>query len=179
MFPRGILQESYEAKPSKSIQQTSFFVASGAYNGFERLIQRRNNENYLGFGAPTSGGQGRRAVAQEATLHQSSQSAEEENGEKDAALKQVQARDLIDFGMIPEFVGRFPVLVPFHSLNKDMLVRILTEPKNALVLNTNGCSPWISAILLSTNESLDAIAHLAMERKTGARGLRAIMVSVD
>lgn len=56
---------------------------------------------YLGFGAPTSVGQGRRAVAQEATLHQSSQSAEEENEEKDAALKQVQARDLIDFGMIP------------------------------------------------------------------------------
>jgi ATP-dependent Clp protease ATP-binding subunit ClpX len=77
------------------------FVASGAYNGLERLIQRRNNENYLGFGAPVSASQGRRAVSQQAALYQSSQTAEEENLEKDAALKQVQARDLIDFGMIP------------------------------------------------------------------------------
>nr|CAH7722391.1 unnamed protein product [Callosobruchus chinensis] len=78
------------------------FVASGAYNGLERLIQRRNNENYLGFGVPSSAGKGRRAVAQEATQHSSTQSAAEENAEKDAALRQVQARDLIDFGMIPE-----------------------------------------------------------------------------
>lgn len=151
------------------------FVASGAYNGLERLIQRRNNENYLGFGAPTSVGQGRRAVAQEATLHQSSQSAEEENAEKDAALKQVQARDLIDFGMIPEFVGRFPVLVPFHSLSESMLVRILTEPKNALVPQYQRLLAMDQCNLSFTPDSLKAVAHLAMERKTGARGLRAIM----
>ncbi|KAJ8973253.1 hypothetical protein NQ317_019528 [Molorchus minor] len=154
------------------------FVASGAYNGLERLIQRRNNENYLGFGAPTSGGQGRRAVAQEATLHQSSQSAEEENAEKDTALKQVQARDLIDFGMIPEFVGRFPVLVPFHSLDKDMLVRILTEPRNALVPQYQRLLSMDQCNLTFANEALNAIALLAMERKTGARGLRAIMESL-
>ena len=53
--------------------------------------------------------------------------------EKDSVLKLVEARDLIEFGMIPEFVGRFPVVVPFHSLSEDMLVRILTEPKNALI----------------------------------------------
>lgn len=64
-------------------------------------IKIRSTFQYLGFGAPVTGGQGRRAVAQEATLHSSSQSAEEENAEKDQALKQVQARDLIDFGMIP------------------------------------------------------------------------------
>ncbi|XP_018574734.1 ATP-dependent Clp protease ATP-binding subunit clpX-like, mitochondrial isoform X2 [Anoplophora glabripennis] len=154
------------------------FVASGAYNGLERLIQRRNNENYLGFGAPTSVGQGRRAVAQEATLHQSSQTAEEENAEKDSALKQVQARDLIDFGMIPEFVGRFPVLVPFHSLNESMLVRILTEPKNALVPQYQRLLAMDQCNLTFTSDSLKAISHLAMERKTGARGLRAIMESL-
>ncbi|XP_063909232.1 ATP-dependent Clp protease ATP-binding subunit clpX-like, mitochondrial isoform X2 [Zophobas morio] len=154
------------------------FVASGAYNGLERLIQRRNNENYLGFGAPVSSGQGRRAVSQQATLYQSSQSAEEENLEKDAALKQVQARDLIDFGMIPEFVGRFPVLVPFHSLNKNMLVRILTEPKNALLPQYQRLLAMDQCELTFTPEALDAIASLAMERKTGARGLRAIMESL-
>ncbi|CAH0559544.1 unnamed protein product [Brassicogethes aeneus] len=154
------------------------FVASGAYNGLERLIQRRNNENYLGFGAPTSTGQGRRAVAQEATLHASSQTAQEENNEKDAALKQVQARDLIDFGMIPEFVGRFPVLVPFHSLDQKMLVRILTEPKNALIPQYQRLLAMDQCDLSFTPEALNAIATLAMERKTGARGLRAIMESL-
>ncbi|XP_030752558.1 ATP-dependent Clp protease ATP-binding subunit clpX-like, mitochondrial isoform X1 [Sitophilus oryzae] len=151
------------------------FVASGAYNGLERLIQRRNNENYLGFGAPVSAGQGRRAVAQEATLHSSTQSAEEENSEKDAALRQVQARDLIDFGMIPEFVGRFPVLVPFHSLDHTMLVRILTEPKNALIPQYQRLLAMDQCQLSFSPDALKAIAALAMERKTGARGLRAIM----
>ncbi|XP_060526020.1 ATP-dependent Clp protease ATP-binding subunit clpX-like, mitochondrial isoform X2 [Cylas formicarius] len=151
------------------------FVASGAYNGLERLIQRRNNENYLGFGAPATTSKGRRAVAQEATLHQSSQTAEEENAERDAALKQVQARDLIDFGMIPEFVGRFPVLVPFHSLNQGMLVRILTEPKNALIPQYQRLLAMDQCQLSFTEEALGSIASLAMERKTGARGLRAIM----
>ncbi|XP_076258342.1 caseinolytic protease chaperone subunit isoform X2 [Rhynchophorus ferrugineus] len=151
------------------------FVASGAYNGLERLIQRRNNENYLGFGAPVSTGQGRRAVAQEATIHSSTQSAEEENTEKDAALRQVQARDLIDFGMIPEFVGRFPVLVPFHSLDHVMLVRILTEPKNALIPQYQRLLAMDQCQLTFSPDALKAIAALAMERKTGARGLRAIM----
>ncbi|XP_050293682.1 ATP-dependent Clp protease ATP-binding subunit clpX-like, mitochondrial isoform X2 [Anthonomus grandis grandis] len=154
------------------------FVASGAYNGLERLIQRRNNENYLGFGAPVTAGQGRRAVAQEASLHASGQSAEEENSEKDKALRKVQARDLIDFGMIPEFVGRFPVLVPFHSLDQNMLVRILTEPKNALIPQYQRLLAMDQCQLSFTPDALNAIASLAMERKTGARGLRAIMESL-
>ncbi|KAK9874961.1 hypothetical protein WA026_005776 [Henosepilachna vigintioctopunctata] len=151
------------------------FVASGAYNGLERLVQRRNNENYLGFGAPISESQGRRAASQEASLHQSSMSAEEENQERDTALRQVQARDLIDFGMIPEFVGRFPVLVPFHSLDKSMLVRILTEPRNALVPQYQRLLSMDQCELTFSPEALIAIAKQAMERKTGARGLRAIM----
>ncbi|XP_042242512.1 ATP-dependent Clp protease ATP-binding subunit clpX-like, mitochondrial isoform X2 [Homarus americanus] len=111
------------------------FVASGAFNGLDRVISRRNNEKfqYLGFGI---GGQsvGRRAASQADVAHQTaSTDAEEDNQEKDALLTKVEARDLIEFGMIPEFVGRFPVLVPFHSLTGIMLVRILTEPKNALV----------------------------------------------
>lgn len=151
------------------------FVASGAYNGLDRLIQRRNNEKYLGFGA-WDAGSGRRAAGQAAAAHASARdSAAEENEERDAWLKQVQARDLIDFGMIPEFVGRFPVLVPFHSLNEELLVRILTEPKNAVVAQYKMLFTMDKCDLSFSGEALGAIAQLAMERKTGARGLRAIM----
>lgn len=109
------------------------FVASGAYNGLDRLVSRRKNEKYLGFGAtPASESPGRRAASL-ADVANMSPSTEDDNKEKDVLLRQVEARDLIDFGMIPEFVGRFPVLVPFHTLNREMLVRILTEPKNAMV----------------------------------------------
>jgi len=89
---------------------------------------------YLGFDVP-SDGQGRRA-ATESELRSFSDSAhgsEEDQAEKDALLRLVEAHDLVEFGMIPEFVGRFPVVVPFHSLTEDMLMRILTEPKNALI----------------------------------------------
>lgn len=74
-------------------------------------------------------------------------------------------------------MGRFPVLVPFHSLNQNMLVRILTEPKNALVPQYQRLLAMDQCNLTFTPEALKGVAHLAMERKTGARGLRAIMVS--
>lgn len=75
-----------------------------------------------------------------------------------------------------EFVGRFPVIVPFHSLNKDLLVRILTEPKNALTHQYQILFSMDKVELSFSSEAMRAIATLAMERKTGARGLRAIMV---
>ncbi|XP_049871924.1 ATP-dependent Clp protease ATP-binding subunit clpX-like, mitochondrial isoform X2 [Pectinophora gossypiella] len=151
------------------------FVASGAYNGLDRLVQRRNNEKYLGFGAWDSRS-GRRAALQAAAADASPlDSATAENDERDAWLRKVQARDLIDFGMIPEFVGRFPVLVPFHSLNQDLLVRILTEPKNAMVSQYKLLFAMDKCELTFSEEALQAVAALAMERKTGARGLRAIM----
>ncbi|GBP18744.1 ATP-dependent Clp protease ATP-binding subunit clpX-like, mitochondrial [Eumeta japonica] len=154
------------------------FVASGAYNGLDRLVQRRNNEKYLGFGAWDSRS-GRRAAVQAAAADSSPlESARAENEERDAWLRKVQARDLIDFGMIPEFVGRFPVLVPFHSLNQDLLVRILTEPKNAIVSQYKLLFAMDKCDLTFSEEALAAVAALAMERKTGARGLRAIMESL-
>ncbi|XP_043474557.1 ATP-dependent Clp protease ATP-binding subunit clpX-like, mitochondrial isoform X1 [Leptopilina heterotoma] len=154
------------------------FVASGAYNGLDRLVSRRKNEKYLGFGAtPASESPGRRA-ANLADVANMSPSTEDDNREKDILLRQVEARDLIDFGMIPEFVGRFPVLVPFHTLNKEMLVRILTEPKNAMVPQYQMLFSMDKVELTFTPEALDAIASLAMDRKTGARGLRAIMESL-
>ncbi|XP_058806249.1 ATP-dependent Clp protease ATP-binding subunit clpX-like, mitochondrial isoform X2 [Phymastichus coffea] len=154
------------------------FVASGAYNGLDRLVSRRKNEKYLGFGAtPASESPGRRAASL-ADVANMSPSAEDDNKEKDRLLRQVEARDLIDFGMIPEFVGRFPVLVPFHTLDKEMLVRILTEPKNAMVPQYQMLFSMDKVELTFTPDALNAIASLAMERKTGARGLRAIMESL-
>lgn len=131
------------------------FVASGAYTGLDRIVSRRKNEKvitvynssqnvsdpvfrgrieqYLGFGSSSSGSSaGRRAATQAGMADVATEVAEDES-ERDAFLRAVEARDLIDFGMIPEFVGRFPVITPFHSLTQDMLVRILTEPRNALV----------------------------------------------
>ncbi|KAG8225412.1 hypothetical protein J437_LFUL004612 [Ladona fulva] len=155
------------------------FVASGAFNGLDRLISRRKNEKYLGFGVPSSDSRGRRAATQ-ADLDNvtAPTSAEEDNMERDAFLRAVEARDLIEFGMIPEFVGRFPVLVPFHSLNQDLLVRILTEPQNAMVPQYQMLFSMDKVDLTFSPGALLAIARLAMERKTGARGLRAIMESL-
>lgn len=156
------------------------FVASGAYNGLDRLVQRRNNEKYLGFGAGgAGGGAGRRAALQAAHNDASPAAApQDEDRERDAWLRKVQARDLIDFGMIPEFVGRFPVLVPFHSLSQDLLVRILTEPKNAMVAQYKLLFAMDKCELSFSDDALRAVAALAMERRTGARGLRAIMESL-
>ncbi|CAM9886888.1 unnamed protein product [Lampetra planeri] len=130
------------------------FVASGAFNGLDRIISRRKNEKvfiYLG----------------------STVSAEQE--ERDRLLRNVEARDLIEFGMIPEFVGRFPVVVPLHSLDEAMLVRILTEPRNALIPQYQALFSMDKCELTVSTDALHAIACMALDRKTGARGLRSIM----
>ncbi|XP_034032077.1 ATP-dependent Clp protease ATP-binding subunit clpX-like, mitochondrial [Thalassophryne amazonica] len=150
------------------------FVASGAFNGLERIISKRRNEKYLGFGSPSNLGKGRRAAAA-AALESGDTDTLAEIEEKDKLLKHVEARDLIDFGMIPEFVGRLPVVVPLHSLDEDTLVRILTEPCNALVPQYQALFNMDKCKLNVTPDALRAIARLALERKTGARGLRAIM----
>ncbi|EDV94894.1 ATP-dependent Clp protease ATP-binding subunit clpX-like, mitochondrial isoform X2 [Drosophila grimshawi] len=145
------------------------FVASGAYTGLDRLIGRRLNEKYLGFGMPSTSGSGRRAAQSAAAPMENDQE------ERDKCLTKVQARDLVEFGMIPEFVGRFPVIVPFHSLNVSMLVRILTEPRNALVPQYKALLGLDEVELSFTEDAVESIAALAMERHTGARGLRSIM----
>lgn len=145
------------------------FVASGAYTGLDRLIARRLNEKYLGFGMPASSSEGRRAAQASASP------MDDDQLERDANLRKVQAKDLVEFGMIPEFVGRFPVLVPFHSLDVEMLVRILTEPRNALVPQYKALLGMDQVELTFAEDALKQIAQLAQERQTGARGLRAIM----
>ncbi|XP_018495331.1 ATP-dependent Clp protease ATP-binding subunit clpX-like, mitochondrial [Galendromus occidentalis] len=155
------------------------FIASGAFNGLDRLVSRRKTNKYLGFGAPVFESRGRRAAASEDQANSAAhESAIDENIEKDIMLKSVEARDLIEFGMIPEFVGRFPVLVPFHSLSEDMLIQILTEPQNALLPQFQMLFSMDKCELTFDDAALRSIAHMAMERKTGARGLRAIMEKI-
>ncbi|XP_072421215.1 caseinolytic mitochondrial matrix peptidase chaperone subunit Xa isoform X3 [Chiloscyllium punctatum] len=152
------------------------FVASGAFNGLDRIISRRKNEKYLGFGTPSNLGKGRRAAAAADLANTSGDNnTVQELEEKDRLLRHVEARDLIEFGMIPEFVGRLPVIVPLHSLNEDTLVRILTEPRNAVVPQYQALFSMDKCDLNVSEDALRAIARLALERKTGARGLRSIM----
>ncbi|KAF0041000.1 hypothetical protein F2P81_006898 [Scophthalmus maximus] len=152
------------------------FVASGAFNGLDRIISRRKNEKYLGFGTPSNMGKGRRAAAAADLANSSGETdAVAEIEEKDRLLKHVEARDLIEFGMIPEFVGRLPVVVPLHSLDEETLVRILTEPRNAVVPQYQALFSMDKCDLNVTLDALRAIARMALERKTGARGLRSIM----
>ncbi|ROJ24393.1 Leucine-rich repeat serine/threonine-protein kinase 2 [Anabarilius grahami] len=153
------------------------FVASGAFNGLDRIISRRKNEKYLGFGTPSNMGKGRRAAAAADLANSSGNEldAMAEIEEKDRLLRHVEARDLIEFGMIPEFVGRLPVVVSLHSLDEEMLVQILTEPRNAVVPQYQSLFSMDKCELNVTPDALRAIARFALERKTGARGLRSIM----
>ena len=153
------------------------FVASGAFNGLDRIVSRRKNEKYLGFGATVSESQGRRAASAADVANNYTASSDSDIEEKDALLRAVEARDLIEFGMIPEFVGRFPVVVPFHSLTEEMLIQILTEPQNALVPQYQMLFSMDKVDLTFNPTALKTIARQAMDRKTGARGLRAILVS--
>ncbi|XP_016997577.2 ATP-dependent Clp protease ATP-binding subunit clpX-like, mitochondrial [Drosophila takahashii] len=134
------------------------FVASGAYTGLDKIIARRLDENGNDLASPSG-----------------SSSPVTDHEERDKCLSKVQARDLCEFGMIPEFIGRFPVIVPFHSLNVSMLVRILTEPRNALVPQYKALLGLDAVDLTFTEDAIESVAQLAMERNTGARGLRSIM----
>ncbi|VDO46326.1 unnamed protein product [Brugia timori] len=97
---------------------------------------------------------------------------------RDDLLRQADQGDLISFGIVPELVGRFPVIVPFHSLDKGMLVRVLTEPTNSLLAQKKLEFAMDGADLSFSSDALDEIAALALERKTGARALRSIVEKV-
>lgn len=158
------------------------FVASGAFNGLDRIIGRRKKQKYLGFGAqPSDNEPNSRRKATQMELYDNVNGSDyekvnEENAEKDKLLHECEARDLIEFGMIPEFVGRLPVLVSFESLTEDMLVKILVEPRNALVPQFQALLAMDNVKLEFVGDSLKTIARRALEKKTGARGLRSILV---
>ncbi len=130
------------------------FVCGGTFNGLEEIIQSRLGGKVMGFGADIK-------------------SKKERNiGE---ILRMVQPEDLLKFGLIPEFVGRLPVIATLNVLNEDALVKILTEPKNALVKQFSKLLEFENVTLRFTDSALRAIARRSLERKSGARGLRAIM----
>jgi ATP-dependent Clp protease ATP-binding subunit ClpX len=133
------------------------FVCGGTFNGLDKIIKSRIGSKSMGF---------------EADVH----SAEKED--RSAIMSLVQPEDLIRFGLIPEFVGRIPILATLDDLSMDALVRILTEPKNALVKQYKKLFELENVELKFTNEALLAVAKDAVKRKSGARGLRAILESV-
>ncbi len=130
------------------------FICGGAFDGLEKIVQNRIGEKAIGFGAK---------VESKKTLNM---------GE---ILKHCLPQDLLKFGLIPEFVGRVPIIVTLHSLDKEALMQILTEPKNALIKQYQKLFEMDDTLLEFTGEALEAIAEKAIDRNTGARGLRAIL----
>lgn len=133
------------------------FICGGAFAGIDKVIDRRLTKSVMGFGADI-----------------------EKKDDRDMAelLQQVQPEDLLKFGLIPEFIGRLPVIVPLHPLNEEALVKILTEPKNALVRQYQKLLAMDHVDLEFDDGAIHAIARQAIERNTGARGLRAIIEKI-
>ena len=130
------------------------FILGGAFDGLEKIIENRVGKKGLGFNAEVK--------------------TKEEKQQSDL-LKQLIPEDLLKFGLIPEFIGRVPVIVTLDALDKDALIRILTEPKNALIKQYQRLLKMDQVELEFTDESLVAIAEAALARNTGARGLRSIV----
>ena len=133
------------------------FICGGAFSGLEKIISKRGKSTSIGFGA------------------QVESDDERKMGE---LLKSVEPEDLLKFGLIPEFIGRVPVLATLEDLDEDTLVKILTEPKNALVKQYQRLFEMEDVQLTFSEEALSGIARRAIERKTGARGLRSIMEGI-
>ena len=130
------------------------FICGGAFEGLDKIIESRLDRKSIGFDAVIEG-----------------------KREKDNAkiLREVQPHDILKFGIIPELVGRLPVVAALDELRRDDLVRILTEPKNALVKQYQKLLSYDGAELVFDRDALEEIADKAIERKIGARGLRAVM----
>jgi ATP-dependent Clp protease ATP-binding subunit ClpX len=133
------------------------FICGGAFAGLEKIISNRQEGKSIGFGANVAGAE------------------ERKTGE---LLQHVEPEDLLKFGLIPEFVGRLPVLATLNDLDVDALVEILSEPKNALVKQYQRLFDMEDVKLTFSDEALKAIAKRAIARKTGARGLRSIMEDI-
>jgi len=134
------------------------FVCGGAFAGLDKVIRDRSEKGGIGFGAEVK--------------------SKDDKKDFGATLKDLEAEDLVRYGLIPEFVGRLPMIATLEELDQEALVRILTEPKNALTKQYAKLFEMEGAEIDFRQDALDAVAKKAMERKTGARGLRSIMESV-
>jgi len=130
------------------------FICGGAFAGLDKVIERRTGHKTLGFGADNTS------------------RVDKDPGK---VFADVLPEDLIEYGLIPEFIGRLPVLSVIHQLEQDDLITILTEPRNALVKQFQRFFQFDGIDLVFAEESLAAIADKAIERETGARGLRSIL----
>ncbi len=130
------------------------FICGGAFDGIDKIIERRTDKRSIGF---------------------DSQLQSRKDRDVGAVLKEVQPHDLLKFGIIPELVGRLPVIAPLDSLKREELVRVLTEPKNALVKQYTKLLSYDGVELVFEEGALEAVADKAIERNIGARGLRAVM----
>lgn len=130
-------------------------IVGGAFSGLDKVIQQRTEKTGIGFNADVRSKEDRRQVSE--------------------LFKEVEPEDLIKFGLIPELIGRLPVIATLEELDETALVQILTQPKNALVKQYEYLFDMEGAKISFTEEALDAIAKKAMERRTGARGLRSIV----
>jgi ATP-dependent Clp protease ATP-binding subunit ClpX len=133
------------------------FICGGAFAGLDKIISARGEKTSIGFGATVRSVDERRI------------------GD---VFRELEPEDLLKFGLIPEFVGRLPVIATLEDLDVDALVQILTEPKNALVKQYQRLFDMESVELSFHDDALRAIANKAVERKTGARGLRSIMEKI-
>ena len=131
------------------------FICGGAFAGIENVIQQRTEKASIGFGAEIFG--------------------KNDQASHNLLLKRVEPEDLVKFGLIPELIGRLPVMAVLEELDEDALVRILTEPKNALIKQYTKLFKIEEVCVEFTPEAIKAAAHRAVKRKTGARGLRSIM----
>jgi ATP-dependent Clp protease ATP-binding subunit ClpX len=132
------------------------FICGGAFTGLEDIIENRIGQKLIGFGADVR---------------------PKKDRDQWALLKEVQPEDLLKYGMIPEFIGRLPVIAPLHELNEDALVEILTKPRNALVKQYQRLFEMDGVKLKFTRGALYKVARMAQNHKSGARGLRAILES--
>ena len=133
------------------------FICGGAFAGLDRVIAQRNRGTVMGFGADVKG--------------------PDERGIGEL-LREVEPEDLLKFGMIPEFVGRLPVVATLEDLDESALIKVLTEPKNALVKQYQRLFEMEATKLTFTEDALRSVAARAIQRKTGARGLRSIMEAI-
>jgi ATP-dependent Clp protease ATP-binding subunit ClpX len=133
------------------------FICGGAFDGIDKIIEKRTGQKALGFGAEIRS---------------------KKDLEMGVLLEKLETQDLLKFGLIPEFVGRLPVVVSLHELTEEVLVRILSEPKNALAKQYKKLFELDEVELEFNDDALASIAKLAIDRKTGARGLRSIIEKV-
>ena len=133
------------------------FICGGTFNGLEKIVEKRLNKNSVGF---------------------ITEKIQKKTEKIDSLLSQILPEDLLKYGMIPEFIGRLPVMTTLTNLSEDDLIRILQEPKNALVKQYKKIFAMDNVELLFKKDALKSIAVMALKRGTGARGLRSIMEEI-